>query len=74
MSINSHRKIKSTVLDEIESLLYSLMDLGEIKLPWDSLKTSNYELNNIYANIKECMEVIKYYYILISNKNDYFSK
>ena len=59
MSINTHRKIKPTVLDDIESLLYCLMELGGIKLPWDGLKISNYQINNIYSDIKENMNFVK---------------
>ena len=59
MSVNTHRNTKPTVLDDIESLLYVLMELGGIKLPWDGIKISNYQINNIYSNIKQNMNFVK---------------
>lgn len=59
MSVNTHKKIKPTILDDIESLLYSLIELAGIKLPWDGIKTSNFQLNNILLEMKQNINIIK---------------
>ena len=42
MFMNTHKKIKPTNIDDLESLLYSLMELADIKLPRDKIKTTNF--------------------------------
>ena len=58
MSIDTHKKFKPSVIDDIESLLYSLINLAGIKLPWQSVKTSNYQLHNTILNLKESTDMI----------------
>ena len=68
MSINTHIKLKPSIIDDIESLLYSLINLAGIKLPWEGIKASNYQINNIILKLKESVDISslcgeEYYFI-----------
>lgn len=58
MPLNTHKKIKPTIIEDLKSLLYSLMELAGIKLPWE-IKASNFQLNNILLEMKENINITK---------------
>ena len=59
MSIGSHQKFKPTILDDIESLIYTVIELSRINLPWKHLRICNYQRNNILLDKKKKLNIIQ---------------
>ena len=58
MSINCHKNLLPTSLDDIESLLYSLMYLAKIDLPWINMDFPNILKNKEILRLKENMDIV----------------
>ena len=57
MAINNHKNLFPSTIDDIESLLYTLMKLANINLPWINVITSGRPKHDIYADLKENIDV-----------------
>ena len=57
LSINNHKNLFPSTLDDIESLLYTSMKLANIKLPWLNIISSGRPKHELFADLKENLDV-----------------
>jgi len=60
MSINSHKNVKSSALDDVESLLYTCLFLANITLPWKNINCVNFNKNKMIMKSKENFKIYNY--------------
>ena len=71
MAINNHKNLFPSTLDDIESLLYTLMKLANINLPWINVITSGQTKQYVYAYLKENIDIYVFY---VEKNMNYFQK
>ena len=60
MSINTHKRIKPNVLDDLESLIYTVLSLSDKPLPWHNLIINNYQRNEALLKMKNDFDIISH--------------
>ena len=66
MLVNYHKNFKPSTLDDINSLLYSLMYLADFDLPWLNINSSSSDKNEEIMKIK-IKRILRDYIEKISN-------
>ena len=70
MSINTHKKTKPNVLDDLESLIYTILSLSDKPLHWHNLDVNNFQRNEALLKMKENFDIISH----CGKKYDFLSK
>lgn len=57
MSINAHKNLVPSTLDDVENLLNTCMYLSNIELPWDNIDVVSFQKNNVIMELKENFDI-----------------